>query len=245
MGLKGLMRTVAFGAVGLAMLMGLALAFNVFQVPSRDAIAANPFETPPDKAHIVTFGTSLTARYDWPAALADRLAVCLDRSTDVTVVAGAGQTSDWGLTQIDRVIAARPNVVIIEFTVNDADLRQGVSPAQSLANHVRIIEALKAARPDIRILLLGTNPVFGLRGLVRVRMQTYLDRYVALAAADPQVGLLDLTGPWQDQIDREGWRTSLPDGLHPNVTSARLVVIPPVSAALAAFWGQGCPPPVS
>jgi lysophospholipase L1-like esterase len=234
---------VALSTFGIAV-----LAFSisgVFQAPSRDPIVASPFDTPPDTARIVTFGTSLTARYDWPEILTDRLAVCLDRSADVTIMAGAGQTSDWGLAQIGQVIAARPNVVIIEFTVNDADIRQGVSPAQSQANHVRIIDALKAARPDIRILLIGTNPVFGLRGMLRIRMQAYLDSYVALAEADPQVGLLDLASPWRDHIDRNGQRASLPDGLHPDMASARLVIIPPVSAAVAALWGQVCPPPMS
>lgn len=243
--------SILVGGFGLAALLGLSLILlGLFgwrwlsihgDRPSE--IPAEPVVSLPAAPRIVTMGTSLTTRYDWPVALEARLSGCLARPVSVTPVAGAGQTSDWGVGQIDRVLAARPDVVVMEFTINDADLRRKLSPAASRERHEQILSEIHAALPEARILLLGTNPTFGLRGLLRLRPGAYLDLYVDLALDDPRIGFLDLAPDWHARLETAERRAILPDGVHPDPEVARTVMVPALSEAIATLWRQSCPDP--
>ena len=94
-----------------------------------------PFDRADAPARIVAFGTSLTAREGWPEALAARLEACLGHPVELIRVARNGAGSDWALGQTGAVIAARPDLVLIEFAVNDADLLDGARLAVSRAKH--------------------------------------------------------------------------------------------------------------
>ena len=106
---------------------------------------------------IVAFGTSLTAPPGWPEALVAQLETCLGRPVVLTRVAGPGQGTAWALAQTDRVIAARPDLVLIEFAINDADLLDGIGLAASRANHGRLLDALAAGLPRAQMVLMTMN----------------------------------------------------------------------------------------
>lgn len=195
----------------------------------------------PPSLHLAVMGTSLTARYDWPAALGDSLSACLGVPVEMTVVAGSGETSRWGLNQIDPVLARPPDIVVMEFSINDADLRHRMSPAQSQEVHEEIIAQVYDTAPQARILLAGTNPVFGLRGLLRPRISAYLTMYTLLAQENPQTGLLDLNDAWHDRIALEGRTETIPDGIHPTADASRAVIVPALATTLAGLWAQDCP----
>lgn len=239
------------GGFGLAVLLVLALLLAGFlglrwlsvHGDRPVMIPSDPQASLPDAPRVVAMGTSLTTRYDWPAALETRLSDCLARPVTVTPVAGAGKTSDWGVGQIDRVLAARPDVVVMEFTINDADLRRKLSPAASRERHLQILGEIHGALPEARILLVGTNPTFGLRGLLRLRPGAYLDLYVDLALGDPRIGFLDLAPDWRARLETAERRAILPDGVHPDPEVARAVMVPALSAAIAPLWQQDCPDP--
>lgn len=211
------------------------------RVAARPEIPATGFATPPSEAlRLVTMGTSLTAHYDWPKALADQLSLCLDQPVALQTVARGGETSRWGLAQVGRVLAGTPHVVVIEFVANDADLRHRLSPSESRANHAEIITRIQAAAPEARILLLGMNPVYGLRGAARPRMGAYLANYVTLAQGDPRIGFLDTTALWLDHIARSGRADVLPDGLHPDAGVAKDVAVAALEPAISALWSAPC-----
>ena len=104
------------------------------------------------------FGTSLTANYNWPEHAGDHLAACLGQSPQINRVAKSGAGSDWALTRITEVVASNPDVILIEFSINDADLRDGKSLAAARSNHRRIIAELRLALPDTRIVLIPHSP---------------------------------------------------------------------------------------
>lgn len=225
-------------------LIGAALGFAWMQDvrgPSRAEISARPFETAPERPRIVAIGTSLTASYDWPAVLSVWLGDCLMRPVQLSVVAQAGETSRWGYAQTERVIAAKPDVVILEFIANDADLRHHLGVAESLDLHARTLARIYAALPDARVVLIGTNPVYGLRAAMRPRTQAYLDGYGTLAAHDPRTGFLDTADVWQTYLEQSGRRVVLPDGLHPRLRDIRHVLVPQIGHTLATLWGYDCP----
>lgn len=198
----------------------------------------------PNPVSLVVFGTSLSARGDWPLQLGARLAACTGRSVETQVIAGVGQTSAWGVTQIDRLIAAAPDLVVMEFVVNDVDLRDGLSRQASREAHRSILEALAIHRPDARVLVLAMNPTHGVRGAMRWRTARYLHDIYVLQAEAPLHGFHDLRDAWHQMIvETPGGRDMLiPDGLHPEPEAAAIVIVQPVAQRLAALWGQTCPP---
>ncbi|MFV0515686.1 MAG: SGNH/GDSL hydrolase family protein [Jhaorihella sp.] len=188
--------------------------------------ADRPLRLPPPDGplRIVFLGTSLTASYGWP----DRLADCAGRPLAVSRIARAGAASDWGLTRAEAVIAQRPDIVFIEFSVNDADLRHAISLHQSADNHRRLIEALRAELPGVRIVLMTMSPAHGLRRLLRPRLPAYYGLYRDLAEA-LDTGLLDLYPRWRALPRPERQQD---DGLHPAETAAARLIVPGIGAYL-------------
>ena len=188
---------------------------------------------------IVAFGTSLTAGPGWPEALETGLAACLGRPVALTRVAGPGQGTAWALTQTDRVIAARPELVLIEFAINDADLRDGIGLAASRANHAQILDRLAVGLPGARPVLLTMNPVVGpLRWLQRPFLADY-DAMLRDLAAARGLGLADLAPRWRAAIAADP-ALAPPDGLHPSPAAAARVVAPPLAALIGAAAGRDC-----
>lgn len=175
---------------------------------------------------IVALGTSLTRNALWPDTLASVLTVCSGRPVLVTRIAAAGENSAWGLTQVQAVAAVQPDLVLIEFAINDADLRDGQSLDAAWDAHQRLLDALAAEVPAARPVLMTTNRAFGLRVLLRPWLGAHYEQYRRLAAAR-HVGLIDLEPLWaaapasgQDGISR------LPDGLHPTDAAVATIVFP-------------------
>ncbi|WP_165612634.1 SGNH/GDSL hydrolase family protein [Limimaricola pyoseonensis] len=179
-------------------------------------------------------GTSLSARYDWPARLGARLTACLGRPVMVEVVARPGAHSGWGVAQVGRVAALRPDLVLIEFAINDADLRDGRSLAQAGAAHRAIVAGLRAQRPGAAIALMTMSPAQGPRGWMRPRLGAHLAQYRDLAAA-LDLGLVDLTPRWR-ALPRAA-RGLKADGLHPEPGVAAAVILPVLARAIATATG--------
>lgn len=187
---------------------------------------------------IAFMGTSLTAGSFWPDSVAAAVSVCLARPVRALRFAQGGATSDWGRGQIGAVIAAAPDIVVMEFAINDADLRRGVSLAASADNHSAILTRLRQGLPEVRLVLMTTNPARGLRQLLRPRLPAYYGLYHRMAA-DKNVGLIDFTPRWLAVPDMaEGF----PDGLHPTDAVAVAVVGPVMTAYLAGLLGSTCAP---
>ena len=185
---------------------------------------------------IAFMGTSLTAGSPWPDRVAAALSVCLARPVRALRFAQGGATSVWGRGQTAAVIAAAPDIVVVEFAINDADLRHGVSLAASADNHAAILDGLRQGVPEGFVVLMTTNPARGMRQLLRPRLPAYYGLYHRLAA-DKDVGLIDLTPRW---LAVRNMAQSLPDGVHPTDAAALAVVGPVMTAYLARLLGGTC-----
>ena len=182
---------------------------------------------------IAFMGTSLTAGSPWPDGVAEALAACVMHPVRALRFAQGGATSAWGEAQIGAVIAAVPDIVVMEFAINDADVRRGLSLAASADNHGAILSSLQQDLPGVRIVLMTTNPALGLRRLLRPRLPAYYALYHRLAA-EHNTGLIDLTPRW---LAVPGLAQDLTDGLHPTEAAAISVVVPVVTAHLAGLLG--------
>lgn len=191
---------------------------------------------------IVVLGTSLTAWYDWPDRLGADLAECLGRLVEVGTVAKGGMGSEWGLGQVAAVAALAPDIVLMEFAINDADLRRMTSLSASTQTHRRLVADLRAARPGVRIVLMTMNPARGLRGALRPRLGAWYAGYRALAA-ELDTGLVDLYPRW---LARQNPAEGTGDGVHPDpdVTAGMIlpVLVPYLADLAGAGAAEGCGP---
>jgi acyl-CoA thioesterase-1 len=162
---------------------------------------------------VAAFGTSLTYRAGWLRPLEEKLARCLAHPVRVLDFGRAGATSEWGISAVGEVIRSQPDVVLIEFSANDAAWFKGVSLDRSRENTTKIVRAIKEARPSARIFLMTMNPAFGPRGWIRLSLDTYYDLYKSLAD-DLNVGFIDNRQMWKT-LTSEELRTGIPDGGHP------------------------------
>lgn len=237
------------GAAGLLVLVAALAALFVartFPADPRPQDRALPGGTAAatQALRVTVLGTSLTARYDWPARLGPALGGCLASPMQITVIAQAGAGSDWGLAQLAAVAATHPDIVLIEFAINDADLRDGQSLRDSAATHRRLIVALRQALPDARIALMTMSPAQGLRGWLRPRLAQYYALYRDLAA-ELDLGLVDLYPRWLALPPAA--RGLGADGLHPEAGVAAGVILPVLVPWLAraasggAATGIDCP----
>ncbi|PWR01948.1 hypothetical protein DKT77_14140 [Meridianimarinicoccus roseus] len=186
-----------------------------------------------DPLRITVMGTSLTERYDWPAAAAARLQGCLGRPVALTVIARGGAASNWGAApaQLSALQRSRPDILLLEFTVNDADLRRRVGTAAARDNHVAIIDAARAVEPDTRVVLTTLNRARGLRALLRVRIAAYEAQYDALAR-ELDTGRLALGADWARALEAGDPDALIPDGVHPSPEAVARIVTPRVAAYL-------------
>jgi lysophospholipase L1-like esterase len=185
---------------------------------------------------LVTFGTSLTASGGWQGALAAELERCLGRHVDVINLGKGGMASDWGAQSVGLVIAAKPDIVLIEFSGNDASLRRRfVSLKQSQDNIRAIVRALRNNDPNTRIYLMAMNPALGGHGLIRPYLNTYYDSY-ALLSKELKTGFIDHRPAWANLSDDQ-LRTAIPDGIHPDPAVARAIIVPNVVRSIV---GAGC-----
>lgn len=217
-------------AIGLA-----AAGWSIWTPPPGDRLDTLSL-TYGEALQIVTFGTSLTSEPAWPDLLANELETCLEHPVSVTRIAAPGMGSTWALTQLEQVIAVQPDLVLIEFAINDADLRDGVSRRSSLAQHRDIIQSLNRALPDTELVLMTMSPAQGLRSLIRPFLASYYADQAKIAESE-NIALLDLYGRW---LDLPAPERKAPDGLHPSNAQTAALIVPALVETLGRAAGSHC-----
>ncbi len=179
---------------------------------------------------ILTLGTSHTARGGWQEPLARRLKACLGKPVDTVNRGKSGANSHWGVEQAEAAAAERPDIVLIEFSANDASLHNGVSLAEARDNITTIVNELRAKAPDVRIILMAMNPMSGLRGALRPSLDRYDDLYRELSGT-LRVEFVDHRPAWRTLGD-SALIAAIPDGVHPNESNAAAIIVPALARAI-------------
>ena len=198
------------------------------------------------KQTIVTLGTSLTGgTWRWVTVMQEWLDA--DFPGQVTIHnlgVGASASShppgQGGLDTVKRAAALKPNVVFIEFAVNDAYLPYNISLADSKRNLHTMVDAILHANPDAEIVVQTTNPVIDMsdtpnrHATNRPRLAEYCQVYRDVARERGLV-LIDHYPNWQKLLDagRDAFLKRVPDGIHPQEPGYREVVLPELRRFLA------------
>ena len=205
------------------------------------------------KVTVVTLGTSLTGgRWRWPDVVVGEW-LREEYPEQVQLVnLGVGASASMyapgamnpsvhegrcGLDRMREVAAHRPDVVFVEFAVNDAYLPYGISIEESVRNMEEIFAHLRSTCPGAELVLLTTNPVkdtaSGPHASQRPKLRAYLDAHIALAGR-LDIPVLDAYPEWQRLLENEPARFDalVPDGIHPGLEGYREVLLPMVQRGL-------------
>ncbi|MFP6583890.1 MAG: SGNH/GDSL hydrolase family protein [Candidatus Hydrogenedentota bacterium] len=189
-----------------------------------------------DERTIVTYGTSLTAE-PWSTWVSD-VQTDLDRvyPGQVTIINGAkgGMWSTWGVENlVPRVLRKRPNLVLIEFGINDAYLEYETSVEQARINLIDMINGIQQWNPRCEIILMTMNPPIEVHLERRPDYEEYYEMYRDVAK-ERDLLLIDHQRRWEKILRRkpELFDRYVPDGIHPGPEGCSEVITPAILKAL-------------
>ncbi len=190
-----------------------------------------------ESLRVVVYGTSLSAHGAWLPQVKSALAESYPDQIDWINTSGSGKNSDWGLKNLDsRVLIHQPDVVFLEFAINDAVARLHCPVKRAESNLRTMIHRIRKANPETQIILQTTNPVFQ-RPKGHTGHRPGLEKYyqmVRRVAKETRTLLADQEPVWR-QILKEApthFPTLVPDGLHPNALGGQEVAAPVVLETL-------------
>lgn len=198
------------------------------------------------KQTIVTMGTSLTGgTWSWVTVMRE----WLDKDFPGLVMihnlgVGASATERYtpgksGLDVLPGAVALKPDVVFIEYSVNDSYLPYAISQEASRKNLNTMIDAFLAAKPDTEIIVQTMNVVLdtaaGPHASNRPKLAEYAEGHRAVAK-ERGLLLVDHYPNWLKLLnaDQAEFLRLVPDGIHPQLPGYRQVLLPELKRALGA-----------
>lgn len=177
---------------------------------------------------LVTYGTSLTAGGAWVGQVRDALAKRYPGLINVVNAGRGGMWSTWGVENLDqRVIARKPDTILIEFAINDAFSNYKTSVELARKNLENMINRILKANPNCEIVLMTMNPPVGVHLERRPDIEKYYEMYRDVAL-DRKLHLIDHHPRWVAILekDRAEFNRLVPDGIHPGPAGCAQVTTP-------------------
>ena len=168
----------------------------------------------------ISAGANASAQYDavpyqpaYPELVRRQLAERFRAQVDMKNLAVGGTDTGWGLTQIDKVVAAQPQLVILAFGMNDA---AGRPPESYRENTAQMIARIREKLPECEFILVAS--MVGNRDWVRLKAEHFPQYRDALKElVQPGVALADLTSIWEEFLKRKRDWDQTGNGVnHPN-----------------------------
>jgi lysophospholipase L1-like esterase len=194
----------------------------------------------------VAYGTSLTSEGAWVNQLQEALADKFPGQAAVLNCGKGAMWSGWGVENLHkRVLKHKPDVVFLEFAVNDAFLPYKTSPAQCRKNLEAMINDILRHHARCEIILMTMNeavdnptgpPYRGKHRSNRPNLPDYYQVYRDVAK-ERKLLLVDHYPRWQAlrEHDRATFDRYVPDGIHPNSEGCARVITP---ALVEAIFGK-------
>ncbi|NQU54135.1 MAG: hypothetical protein HQ522_16530 [Bacteroidetes bacterium] len=199
-----------------------------------------------EKVKIAALGTSLTeGKWPWFDVMKEWLdqdypGLVEYHNEGVGASASSYPPGKSGLDKVKVIAATSPDVVFIEFAVNDAYEAYNISVAESRANLESMINTLKERNPDVEIILQTMNVVIDMPELnmtestKRADLLQYLGMYREVAKEN-RLLLIDHYPNWHKFLKEEGrdaYVKVVTDGIHPNLDGYRKILLPKLKEVL-------------
>ncbi len=153
---------------------------------------------------------------------------------------GSGQNSRWGVEQVaEKVVAHAPDLVLIEFSYNDAHVKFAMSVEESVANLRTMVDAILAAKPGTAILVQTMNAPWDAPAKPNEKDRAGLAEYNRAwleFAAERGLGVVAHYPVWQalKEKDFARYQKLVPDGSHPTPEASAEVTWAGLRAGLEA-----------
>lgn len=188
-----------------------------------------------ENQRIVVYGTSLSASKEgWAAMLESSLNALYPGKVEVINSAQAAMWSTWGVENLrERVLEQKPDMVIIEFAMNDAYLPYATSVEAARLNLEYMVYRVRELYPDCSIILQVMNMPIAEHKAQRPNIELYNNLY-RKEVRKLKVTLIDHYDYWVSILkkgEKEFYRY-VPDGIHPNITAQKELVLPHILKAL-------------
>lgn len=168
----------------------------------------------------ISAGANASALFDaapyqpaYPELVRRELAERFEGAVEMTNLAVGGTDTAWGLTQIEQVVAAQPQLVILAFGMNDSAGRSAESYRENTQN---MIAAIREQLPECEFILVAS--MRGNRDWVALQQEHFSQYRDALAElVEPGVALADLTSIWDGFLElKHDWDQTGNGVNHPN-----------------------------
>lgn len=220
----------------------MSAPFSAFASQLVDNLKAGRDQT------VVVFGTSLTASGQWVSDTRNWLNSINPGQASVTLINSgqSGKASRTGLSVLDSaVIAKNPDTVFIEFSVNDAftafapgNIDHDISIEESKANLNTMIDRLRAALPEVEIILQTMNPAWDApngnkSGSKRPELLAYYEAYREVSVTRGLL-MIDHTENWLalQSENLASFKDYIPDGVHPSQTASTRITFAQIKESL-------------
>lgn len=184
---------------------------------------------------IVVYGTSLSASKEgWAAMLESNLNARYPGKAEVINSAQAAMWSAWGVENLrQRVLEKKPDMVIIEFAMNDAYLPYATSVEAARLNLEYMVHRIREAYPDCSIILQVMNMPVAEHKAQRPDIELYYNLY-RKEARKLKVNLIDHYEYWLPLLKKgeKEFMKYVPDGIHPSITAQEELVLPHILKGL-------------
>ncbi|MDB5386974.1 MAG: GDSL-like Lipase/Acylhydrolase [Planctomycetaceae bacterium] len=156
-----------------------------------------------------------TAPYQpaYPELLRTHLEAHFKSQVELTNLSVGGTDTNWGVTQVEKLVELKPNLVILAFGMNDSSGR----PAKDYqANTEKIIAKIREKLPEVEFILVATmlgNPDWAT--LKQELFPQYRDALASLRG--PGIALADMTSVWAGFLSlKHDWDQTGNGVNHPN-----------------------------
>lgn len=149
----------------------------------------------------------------YPELLPLHLTARFGGQVDLKNLSVGGTATNWGLMQIEQIVATKPDLVILAFGMNDS---AGRSADEYQANTRKMIDLIRDRLPESEFILVAS--MLGNRDWTRLRHELFPQYRDALARlCGPGVALADLTSIWTGFLElKKDWDQTGNGVNHPN-----------------------------
>lgn len=153
--------------------------------------------------------------------------------------------SRCGFLQLGDVLANdNPDAIFIEFAINDAYIPYKISGQESKNNLQVMISQIRdwagnqnqGKGKTVDIVIQTMNNCSSIHASQRPNLSDYYHGFLEVVKANPGVLFIDNYHNWlnlyNSQADHSTWNSFVPDGIHPNASGSRNIILPAVQKAL-------------
>jgi len=175
---------------------------------------------------VVVYGTSLTLYGEWAVGMQSWFNTNYPGQVTFINSGGSGMNSGWGVTnRQSKVLDYRPNLVVMEFSFNDAHTNFNLSAAQARTNLNTIVQGIHEQDTDATVLLQIMNAPWNAPGnfalAARPQLEAFNNNYRHFSEAN-DLPLIDHYPAWLalQQTNQALFQAYIPDGAHPSATGS-------------------------